>query len=199
MFQHKRRKVLLDRSHPAFKLSWLIIGSLFMFYVLWFVISIQRASLDSLLPYAVLALILGFFAYHEGKRYFDAKEAVRDISLMAPYEFEQYIAGLFRRMGYSAEVTQKSDYEKGGDYGADIIARKDGRTIVVQVKKWAPHNLVGAPDVRSVLGCLHTFKAEKAILLTTSDFTEQAHKQAKGAPIELWDGAYLERMIKEYS
>jgi len=116
----------------------------------------------------------------------------------SPYEFEHTIAKLLQRMGYSARVTSKSDGEEGGDYGADIIAKKDGRTIVVQVKRWAPHNLVGALDVRSTLGCLHTFKASKAILVTTSDFTEQAYVQAKNGPVELWNGARLRELMAKY-
>lgn len=39
------------------------------------------------------------------------------------------------------------------------------------------------------------YGADKAILVTTSNFTEQAHEQAKGAPTELRNGTYLEKMM----
>ena len=145
----------------------------------------------------VLAILASIYLQLRGL--FKTGAKAKEISAMNPYEFEYYVANLFQRMGYSARVTAKSDGYEGGDYGADIIAKKDGQTTVVQVKKWAPHNLVGAPDVRSTLGCMHTFGASKAILVTTSDFTEQARIQAKGAPIELWNWTYLRQLLAKYS
>ena len=43
-----------------------------------------------------------------------------NFSNLSPYEFEHFTAKLLREMGYSTKVTQKS-----GDYGIDIIAKKD--------------------------------------------------------------------------
>ena len=152
----------------------------------------------TILFYFVIGLVLSYLAYSRIIIHFLNKRKSANIETMTSYEFEEYISNLFKKMGYTAQVTQKSDGNEGGDYGADVIVKKDGQTTVVQVKKWAPHNLVGAPDVRSVLGCLHTFNAEKAILVTTSDFTEQAKIQAKGAPIELWNNSHLLKLLNKH-
>lgn len=171
--------------------------------IVFFIVSLyswkEGNPAEQTLSYFALGLITSYITYSRIRAYFANRKTSADIELMDPYEFEQYAAELFRKMGYSAKVTQKSDGEEGGDYGADVIVKKDGQTTVVQVKKWAPYNLVGAPDVRSVIGCMHTFKANKAILLTTSDFTEQAKTQAKGASIELWNGAHLQKLVREYT
>ena len=41
-------------------------------------------------------------------------------------------------------------------------------------------------------------KANKAIIITTSDFTIQAKKQAEEAPVELWNLKTLKQMVRKY-
>ncbi|MBI5677640.1 MAG: restriction endonuclease, partial [Planctomycetes bacterium] len=55
-------------------------------------------------------------------------------------------------------------------------------------------------DVQRLLGAmqLRSIKANKAVLITTSDFTIQAKEQAKEAPIELWNGNYLIEIVEKY-
>ena len=55
-------------------------------------------------------------------------------------EFEEFLAGLFRAQGYTAELTSTT-----GDYGADLILSKDGRCIAVQAKRY-----VGSVGVAAV-------------------------------------------------
>jgi len=110
----------------------------------------------------------------------------------SPREFEKFVAKLFSEMGYQVSL---GPYV--GDYGADIIAHKDNRRVLIQVKKYFQGKLVGNREVRDTLGAVWN-KADKAILITTSDFTEQAYEQAKGAPIELWNYRALEKYIEKY-
>ena len=97
-------------------------------------------------------------------------------------QMEELTGELFRKKGYSVEVTQGS-----GDYGIDVWAKKDGMTIGIQVKKW--RNDVGFEDVAKTLGS-NMSKANKYILIsTTSFFTPQAwkHQKQHSTIIELWD------------
>ena len=108
-------------------------------------------------------------------------------------DFEKLIARLFIRMGYHVKLTPKT-----ADYGADIVAEKGKERVVVDAKKWKKGHHVGDGEVRSILGAMHYFGANKAILVTTSNFTRKAREQAKGAPIELWNGYALRRLIEKY-
>jgi len=110
----------------------------------------------------------------------------------SPREFEKFVARLFSAMGYQVSL---GPYV--GDYGADIMAHKDNRRVLIQVKKYAQGNLVGNKEVRGTHGAVWG-KADKAILVTTSDFTEQAYEQAKGGPIELWNYRTLEEYVEKY-
>lgn len=107
-------------------------------------------------------------------------------------EMEELTGELFRRKGYSVEVTQSSN-----DYGIDVWAIKDGMTIGIQVKKW--NSDVGFDDVAKTLGS-NMSKANKYILIsTTSSFTAQAwkHQQQHFTIIELWDTNRFKKELRE--
>jgi len=116
-----------------------------------------------------------------------------DFAGLSPKEFEKFIANLFRKMGFRVRITP---YVK--DYGADIIAERGKDRVLVQVKKYKKGHHVGAQDVQRTLGAMWKHKANKSILITTSDFTIEAEEQAKEAPIELWNRGLLYRMIDRY-
>jgi len=112
-----------------------------------------------------------------------------------PFEFELIVADLFTKMGYSTRCTKKT-----GDYGIDVVAQNGTDTIAIQVKKYMTGNNVGNRDVQMLLGAmqLSTVKANKAIIITTSDFTIQAKEQARETPVELWNGAYFNSLMLKY-
>ena len=109
------------------------------------------------------------------------------------YEFEEFVAKLFRKMGYHTEVTRKT-----GDFGIDIIAKDDQDIIAVQCKQNRIGNNVGNVVVQQILGAMWKVKANKAIVVTTSDFTVQAKEQAREAPVELWNLKTLKQMVRKY-
>ena len=116
-----------------------------------------------------------------------------NFSNLSPYEFEHFVAKLLSEMGYSTKVTQRT-----GDYGVDIIAKKDGNIIAVQCKRFQEGNLVSNRNIQRILGAMHSINAQKCIFVTTSRFTRQAIQQSKGCPIELWDKEILHNLVKKY-
>jgi Holliday junction resolvase-like predicted endonuclease len=114
---------------------------------------------------------------------------------VSPFEFEWIVADLFTKMGYSTRSTKKTC-----DYGIDVVAQNGTDTIAIQVKKYMRGNNVGNRDVQMLLGAmqLSTVKANKAIIITTSDFTIQAKEQAQETPVELWNGAYFNSLMLKY-
>ena len=105
-----------------------------------------------------------------------------------PYEFEELIGKLFSAKGYKVEVTKKS-----GDYGVDVLAKAGHDIVAIQVKHWKLP--VGGPDVHKTLGSMLTYGANRALVVTTSDFTNQAYEIANTTPVELWNG---ERVREEF-
>lgn len=109
-----------------------------------------------------------------------------------PYSFEKLVARLFTSKGYRTEVTQGS-----GDMGVDVVASNSSETIAIQVKKWRGN--VGGPDVHKTLGSMVSHRATRALVVTTSDFTNQAYDIARGgSPVELWNGQRLANEFREH-
>lgn len=116
-----------------------------------------------------------------------------DYEKMTGYEFENFVQGLFTKLGFRAQVTKAS-----GDGGIDIIAHYEGLvfkgTYLVQCKRWK--GSVGEPEIRDLYGTTISENAIKGILVTTSSFTRQAVEFARGKNIELIDGMALAQLIE---
>lgn len=107
------------------------------------------------------------------------------------YEFEEYIANLYRKLGYKIEEVTK----KSGDQGADVITYKDNVKYVIQVKFY--NNPVGNKAVQEAVGAIGMYKADKGIVVTNSTFTTSAIELAQANHIELVDGEKIEEYKKE--
>lgn len=112
---------------------------------------------------------------------------------LTPRQFEKLVADIFRRMGYEVKLTPKT-----ADYGADVVAKRGEDTLVVQVKKFSRSHKVSNRDVQRLLGSMWKYGANKAVFVTSSGYTDFAYKQAKEAPIKLWNHEELCEMIEKY-
>lgn len=112
----------------------------------------------------------------------------QSLTTLDPFIFEIQIAKLYGSMGFSVINTPRT-----GDQGVDFFAVKDDKKHIVQCKHWTKS--VGEPVLRDLLGTKIHFKADTAILVTTSDFTEQAIRFASSNDIELINGEMLISMI----
>jgi Holliday junction resolvasome RuvABC ATP-dependent DNA helicase subunit len=102
------------------------------------------------------------------------------LRLMSGVAFEQFVAGLFGKLGYSVELTATS-----GDHGLDILLRKSGQMSAVQCKRW--NDSVGEPVLRDFLGSLIGRGIAVGYVATTGAFTELARIFAHQHGIRLLD------------
>ena len=111
-----------------------------------------------------------------------------DLRRLDSDEFEWLACELFRREGYEP---LKVGSAHRGDGNIDIILRRRSETVLVQCKRWTAR-YVGAAEVREFAG---TFPARGGVtdrvLLTLSDFTDDARVAAIRARVTLVDGTEL--------
>ena len=96
----------------------------------------------------------------------------KSVSRMTGEEFEKYCADYLRRHGYwNVKCTPLS-----GDYGADIIAHKNGKKWVFQCKRYSKK--VGNKAVQEVVAAKVHYGASEAGIMTNSELTPNAKKLA---------------------
>lgn len=105
-------------------------------------------------------------------------------------EFEELLKAYFKKNGYKVDLTPKS-----GDYGADLIVRKNGEKIIVQAKRYK--GSVGISAVQEVIGAKEYYKGDKALVITNSYFTPAAKELAGKTKVKLWDGKIVAEIIEK--
>lgn len=103
------------------------------------------------------------------------RRTLAEVDVMTGTEFEELVAGLCRRDG----CTEVRRVGGAGDNGADVLGRlPDGRTMVVQCKRYAPNRAIPNRELRELLGARLHFGADVAVFVTTSRFTGPSEKFA---------------------
>lgn len=114
-------------------------------------------------------------------------------------DFENLVREIFEKEfnanGGEVKITQASR-----DGGVDVIAFDPdpirGGKIVIQAKRYT--NVVGVSAVRDLYGTVMNEGATKGILVTTSNFGNDAYKFAQGKPITLMNGANLLYLLEKH-
>ncbi|MDX3213971.1 restriction endonuclease [Streptomyces sp. ME02-6991-2B] len=97
-----------------------------------------------------------------------AHRTLAEVDAMSGTEFEDLVAQLCRRDG-CLEVRRVGG---SGDNGADVVGRlPDGRSMVIQCKRYTPSSTIASRELRDLLGARVHFRAEVAIFVTTTRFS----------------------------
>ncbi|MGN0289729.1 MAG: restriction endonuclease [Lachnospiraceae bacterium] len=115
----------------------------------------------------------------------------KDFDHLEGHDFEYYCADLLKKKGYNeVEVTRGS-----GDFGADILAEKEGITFAIQCKCYTA--AVGVKAVQEACAGREYYDCMVGVVLTNQYFTAPAVEAARKLKILLWDRGYLESMEEE--
>ena len=107
-------------------------------------------------------------------------------------EFELLVGELFRRQGYTVQMCSGD----GADGGVDLRVTRNDHATLVQCKHWRVYR-VGPAPVRELFGVMVSERANRAVLLTTGRFTQDAVAFAQGKPLELIDGKRLAELVEQ--
>jgi len=91
---------------------------------------------------------------------------------LTPAQFEELIAEVWNRFGYSVELTART---RDGGYDVVAIARNAiNLKFLIECKRYAPEHKINVGLVRALHGVKQHEGATKAVLATTSYFTDPA-------------------------
>lgn len=130
-------------------------------------------------------------------------ELLTHVKALSPKSFEELVVALICGMGYGGSRKDAGTaMGMSGDGGIDGVVREDRLgldEIYIQAKRW--DSVVGRPVVQAFVGALHGRQARRGVIITTSNFTKEAHEYAKACAdrIVLIDGAQLTDLMFEYN
>jgi len=118
----------------------------------------------------------------------DVSRIIRNLSGL---DFEVWVQQLFLSLGMKATLTPQQS-----DHGIDLIVEYQNQKIAVQCKKYYGEKKVGEPFLRDLYGVKHSGGFDKAVLITTGNFSYEALEWAKGKKdLVLINAKLLERII----
>ena len=145
------------------------IAYLFLPLYLGLVVGVLAHSLWAALAGAVVGVFFAVLLSREANR--RPAASLIAIDAMTGTEFEDYVAARLRRAGWRVTFTPMV-----GDYGVDLIAEKDRRSVAIQCKRHG--NSVGVAAVQQVVsGALH-HGCTKSIVISNQEFTQAAQQLA---------------------
>lgn len=115
---------------------------------------------------------------------------VSELAKLTGTEFEHYLAGLFKSLGYHVETTPTT-----GDYGADLLLHKDQQKIAVQAKRYI--GSVGVGAVQEALSGMAYYRCHSAWVVTTGNYTNNAVELAKQSNVQLLGAKEIGKLIMQ--
>ncbi len=115
---------------------------------------------------------------HDAYRYWQKARTLDYWMNLDGHQFEDAVASVFRRNGYSAVVSKH-----GGDGGIDIELRKGSECIAVQCK--AHKALIGPSVARDLYGTMQHMGYQKGMIVSRSGFTSGVYDFVVGKNIQL--------------
>lgn len=157
--------------------------------------SIVQTCITSIIISFIVPIIFVIYLINKRVPKIDANKIRWKLEDSNPYEFEELVADMFKRLGYqSVKTTPKSV-----DVGADITMKRKGIKYVVQVKKYAEDNKIGRPDLQRLQGSAQHFHAMGMIFVTYGFYSRHALDYAKQHGIETIDNNELINLMnKQY-
>lgn len=110
------------------------------------------------------------------------------IDYMDGIEFENLVDAKFQKMGYTTKLTKATK-----DYGVDLIAIKNKKSIAIQIKRY--NRNVGVKAIQEVIAAKAFYKTDTAMVLTNSYFTKPAQNLAKETNVILIDRSKLAKIL----
>lgn len=115
------------------------------------------------------------------------KKTLEELAALSGVEFETAVAKLLSDAGWHVTATAAT-----GDQGADLIASKGDRKVVVQAKRYT--SPVGNNAVQEVVGAVPFYGGTEGCVVTNSTFTPAARALAQKNNIRLIDGLQFDKI-----
>jgi restriction system protein len=112
------------------------------------------------------------------------------VDQMSAQEFLQYLAYLFRSAGFTVQLTPPV-----GNYGVDLVLTHPTTEQKIAVRAHRTDEPVEPTSVVTVEASRLLYGCERAMVVTSGEFTEEARQQGEAAGVILVDRTRLQEMM----
>ena len=124
-----------------------------------------------------------FREYHKVQRAIPPRTSY-DLDAMSGVDFETFVGKWLTEIGYEVQGTRRT-----GDQGADLIAKQNGKAVIVQAKRYK--GAVGNKAVQEVVSAVAFYGGDEGWVVTNATFTSSAKALAQKCHVKLIDGKML--------
>ena len=117
---------------------------------------------------------------------------IAQVDKMSGAAFEKLVRQLMEQQGY-----QVGNLRESNDYGVDLIANRGEVRIAVQVKR--SKNRITRKAISDAVAGMKYYKCNKAMVVTNSEFTEDAREFGRGTECTLVDRKVLLEWLESAS
>jgi HJR/Mrr/RecB family endonuclease len=128
-----------------------------------------------------------FAKYHEEQK--GKKKTIEEMASLSGVDFETAVGRILLEHGWQVTATPPT-----GDQGADIIASKEERRVIIQAKRYS--GAVGNKAVQEVVGAILFYGGTEGCVVTNSTFTPAARALAQKNNIRLIDGPRFQEIAE---
>ena len=183
---------VLDPKKKLGPKLYLILGLIGLTPVL-FLFSMELSLFMILISIVVITVILKNHHDENKKRSLFAAFQhfkVSSFDSMTGIEFENTLKLIFEGLDYTVSTTQTS-----GDFGVDLILKRNGKTIGLQAKRYK--SKVSLDAVQEITSGIMHYNLSEAWVVTNNYFTKPAMKLAQSTNVQLIDRDGLTQCVKD--
>lgn len=101
---------------------------------------------------------------------------------MTSKQYENLVAKVFQRQGYTTQIPSRKF-----DFGVNIIAKKEGKTVGIQVRKYNGIEQVNYRDILYLFAGARYLDCSSAVLVTDGTVMPQASEVARKLNIKIFE------------
>ena len=128
----------------------------------------------------------------------EQESQLNKIRAMDPFAFERLCKKLFEAVGYEDAIETKQTGDHGIDGFGFFSFGLVGFKVVFQAKRYQEASNISSDRIHRLHGAMKEDGAEKAVFITTSDFTRNGRNTARKLGIECINGDKLIELLKKY-
>lgn len=181
-----RRKSKARRKEDAIQgiVGFVLLGTFYLSFQA--TQSINAAMITTAIVFAIGVGVIIYIIMDRNEKL--KRSGIAQIDTMDGFLFEKYLGHLFRAHGYEVVVTKAA-----GDFGADLVIKKDGQKTVVQAKRYSSN--VGIKAVQEAQAAIAHYGASSAWVVSNRYYTQAAEELARSNRVRLVNRDELITMI----